>query len=375
MKKKNASKKDPLSFILKTPAEIVSHLDQFIIGQEEAKQTLACACYCHLHACAVANASDDKKVWPDNHTLIAGPSGTGKSEMILTLCAFLEIPYFQIDCTLLTPNGYKGRNMDSVISDIEQHFVKSDEITPPCMVIWDEIDKLLDDGSEAGRYHKMTQSDALKVIEGAKLTGNLDASRILHIACGAFVGMEEIRSTAEKPRIGFPISGNLVAKPSENQEPIKAEHFIEFGLIAELVGRFSRFSCMEKLNASDLKDIMLKSKISFLRRKIDQFHKHGTKLVFSDDAIEALAELAFKSPSGARGLRQMISNALAPWDFRLAELLTSGIEEIHYDRASVFDGTKAHVIRNPDPNFQILSATDKHKTHIGTTQDEIIYIF
>lgn len=324
-----------------SPAEIVAHLDQYIIGQDDAKRTLACACYCHLHSCAIAE-SYGESVWTDNHTMIAGPSGTGKSELIRTLCAYLKLPNYQIDCTMLTPAGYKGRGMEVVIDDLEQTMVQDDDSTPPFIVSWDEIDKLWDDGSDAGRYRRMTQADTLKLIEGGKVSENLNTSRILHIACGAFVGMDKIRFPADPPQIGF--SPARSANKTNVTSNIEAQHFIKFGLITELVGRFSRFAAMNPLLRSDMASIMVNSKISFLRRKVEQFRRHGTKLIFTDDAVDELAGMALSHPSGARGLRQLITQALAPWDFQLAELLNGGIREIHYDRQAIHDGTKARLI-------------------------------
>lgn len=332
------------SHSMPTPAEIVAHLDQYIIGQHDAKRTLACACYCHLHSCAIAE-SYGESVWTDNHTMIAGPSGTGKSELIRTLSAYLKIPIYQIDCTILTPNGYKGKGIEAVINELEQTMVQDDNSTPPCIVTWDEIDKLWDDGSEAGRYRRMTQADALKLIEGGKVSENLDTSRILHIACGAFEGMEKIRFPADPPQIGFNTKQfPCISTESLRTEHIEAQHFIKFGLIPELVGRFSRFSATNPLNRTNMMHIMVASKISFLRRKIEQFQRHGTKLVFFDDAIDELAIMALCHPSGARGLRQLITQALAPWDFEMAELLTRGVREICFDRQAIHDGTKARLI-------------------------------
>jgi ATP-dependent Clp protease ATP-binding subunit ClpX len=362
-------------FPLRTPQEIVAHLDQYIVGQDEAKKTLACACYCHLHSCATTD-SFAEAVYPDNHTLIAGPSGTGKSEIIRILCTLLEIPYYLIDCTSLTPNGYKGTNMQYVINELGEQFVSDEDITPPCMVIWDEIDKLCDDGTEAGKYLRMTQTDTLKIFEGAKSSERLNLSRILHIGCGSFVGMDDILHPKPFPTIGF--NSAFIQENNSGQKScthIEAKHFIKHGLIPELVGRFSRFATTQQHRMADMKDIMLKSKISFLRRKIDQYKRHGTELVFLDDAVEELAKIALNHPSGARGLRQIISHALAPWDFQLADLITSGIQEIHYDRNSVHDGTKAHVIMNSAQMFQMLTPTEQHKPHIGTIQDEIIQIY
>jgi ATP-dependent Clp protease ATP-binding subunit ClpX len=368
--------KNESQLLLRTPQEIVAHLDQYIVGQDEAKKTLACACYCHLHSCATIE-SIVEPVWPDNHTLIAGPSGTGKSEMIRVLCSLLKIPNYQIDCTSLTPNGYKGTNISYILNDLEEKFVLDDDITPPCIVIWDEVDKLWDDGSEAGKYRRMTQSDTLKVFEGAKVSERLDLSRILHVACGSFVGMDEILHPKRPPTIGFEsalFQDNHSGPVSSTH--IEAKHFIEFGLIPELVGRFSRFAATERHDLADMKDIMLKSKISFLWRKIDQYKRHGTKLVFLDDAVEELAKIALNHPSGARGLRQLISHALAPWDFQLSELLTSGILEIRYDRLSIQDGTKAQVVMVP-PSAAARKPMPKDGTiqREGSVDDGDIFIF
>ncbi len=360
-----------------SPAEIVAHLDQFIIGQDAAKRTLASACYCHLHSCAMTQ-SFGEYVWPDNHTLIAGGSGTGKSEMIRILCAYLRIPIYQIDCTMLTPAGYKGRGMEVVIDDLEQTMVKDDDSTPPFIVTWDEIDKLWDDGSEAGRYRRMTQADALKLIEGGKVSENLNTSRILHIAFGAFVGMDKIRSPADPPQIGFDTNEfRRVSTSSLHTEQIEARHFIEFGLIPEFVGRFSRFTATNPLNKTDMMHIMLTSKISFLQRKIEQFQRHGTTLVFSIDAIEELAGMALSHPSGARGLRQIITQTLAPWDFQLTELLTGGVREIHYDREAIHDGSKARLIMDitePLPPTRIFRSTPNEATE-PPENDEVPLFF
>jgi ATP-dependent Clp protease ATP-binding subunit ClpX len=354
-----------------SPAEIVAHLDQFIIGQEETKRTLASACYCHLHACEVAE-SNGEVAWPDNHTLIAGPSGSGKSEMIKVLCAYLKIPYYQIDCTNLTPNGYRGRNIESVISDMEQKLVKDDDSTPACLVIWDEIDKLVDDGSEAGRYHRMTQADCLKLIESGKVSDNLNTTKILHVACGAFVGMDKICFPLATPIIGFNPSP-IPISDSARTTKIEAQHFIKFGLIPEFVGRFSRFSAMSQLLKSDMVKIMTESKISFLRRKIEQFERHGTKLIFSDEAIDELANIAITHPSGARGLRQLISQALAPWDYLLADLGSKGIREIHYDQRSIYDASRARIVISAP--FQVLPVVNENAESFDEEESDDICIF
>lgn len=341
--KKKTEKAKPDLF-LPSPGEIVAHLDQYIIGQAEAKQILASACYCHAHNCATLASLDDP-VWPDDNVLMAGPTGSGKSEMIRVICDFLRLPYYQVDCTSLSPTGYKGLNVENVIDNLESHFV-SDGLSPvACIVVWDELDKLLDDGTDAAEYRRMLQTDLLRILEAAKKCDELNTSRILHLACGAFVGLDDIRHPKQSPTIGFGEHGSLsdVTQKTVDKE-VKAEHFVEYGLIPELVGRFGRFTSLRPLSLDDMVSIMTDSKISFLGRKAAQYERHGTQLVFTEGAVIELARLAMNHPSGARGLRQLVNKALAPWDFLLADLKGHGIHEIHYDACAVHDGSKARLI-------------------------------
>jgi len=346
------SKKPGDRRLIPSPSQIVDHLDQFIIGQDHAKRTLASACYCHAFACATTTAQS-ATIWPDNNVLISGPSGSGKSELVRTLTKFLRIPCHMVDCSQLTPSGYKGQNIQGIIDDMESQLVGEHIAPSACILVWDEIDKLRSTASDAGEYKRMTQTDMLRLIEGAKTSGSLNSSRILHIGMGAFDGIEDlVRPTCRT--IGF--SENVCNDgdwPAKN-EKVLPEHYISYGLIPELVGRFARFSTMSPLTVENMSDIILKSKISYLRRKVSQYEKHGAKLVFSDAAVADLAQRSLGHPSGARGLKQILTEALEPWDFQLADMRSKGISEIHYDKDAIIDGTKARVVMgNPQAPLQV----------------------
>ena len=205
---------------LPSPEEMVAHLDRHIIGHGPAKKMLAVACYDHLMQCAAAELMGGK-VWPDNHSVIAGPSGCGKSAMIEVLGDYLGVPVLQIDCTNLTPHGYKGRNLSQIFDDLVGRLVDGEQ-TRPALLVWEEIDKLASCGDEAGKYREMSQADALRFLDGAMCgdEGRLDASRILSLGCGVFAGLDRIRDPDSISRIGFQTAagghGNLTSRqPSE----------------------------------------------------------------------------------------------------------------------------------------------------------------
>lgn len=251
-----ASTTDPQP-MLPSPDAIVAHLSRHVIGHESAKRTLAVACYNHFLQCACSD-----RVCADNHVLIAGPSGCGKSAMIEALGGILHVPILQIDCAVLSPTGYKGRDLNQIIESLEERFVDGDR-TRPGILVWEEIDKLRDDGFQAGSYRALVQCDALRLLEGAFCgsEGNLDASRILNIGCGAFIGLDDIRDSGRKSVIGFgnPAGGKLATRLAEPLPPVLPEHFVQFGLMPEFVGRFSRLATLEPLDAPAMRRVLVEA--------------------------------------------------------------------------------------------------------------------
>jgi ATP-dependent Clp protease ATP-binding subunit ClpX len=323
--------------LLPSPERIVGHLDRHVIGHDAAKRMLATACYEHLMQCATSDLSGGK-VWPDNHCVIAGPSGSGKSLMISALGDFLGIPVFEIDCSNLSPNGYKGRNLSQIINDFESALVK-DGKTKPALVVWEEIDKLRSQGDEAGRYHEMTQADALRYLDGA-LCGEeatLDASRILNIGCGAFAGLDRITNPDSIPRIGFPTTTEIhpIKIKRHTVKSLQPDHLVRFGLMTEFVGRFSRFAMLDPMDRGVMRRIIADSESSVLKRKMASFALHGVRLRFDDGAMDTVAEMVMAHPTGARGLRLILGRVLSECEFCLPELAENGVTEIVFDQAAV----------------------------------------
>jgi ATP-dependent Clp protease ATP-binding subunit ClpX len=323
--------------LLPSPEQIVAHLNRYVIGHEAAKRMLATACYDHLMQCAATDLTGGK-VWADNHCVIAGPSGCGKSALVEVLGDFLRIPVFQIDCTNLSPNGYKGRNLNQVLDDFEKCLVHGDRTTP-ALVVWEEVDKLQSCGDDAGRYRQMVQADALRFLDGAMCGegGTLNASRILSIGCGAFSGLDRIRNPDTVARIGFPTAadGHGNSAVQHTAATLQPDHLVQFGLMLEFVGRFSRFAVLDAIDRSGMRRIITDSESCVLRRKMAQFALHGVRLLFDDSAIDAVADKAMAHPTGARGLRMILGRVLAEWEFQLPGLADSGVTGIYFDERAV----------------------------------------
>lgn len=339
---------------LPSPEEIVTHLNRHVIGHDAAKRTLATACYDHLMQCAATDLMGGK-VGADNNTIVAGPSGSGKSAMIEVLGDFLGVPVVQVDCTNITPSGYKGKNLSQILDDLEERLVVADR-TIPTLVVWEEIDKLAACGGEAGRYREMAQSDALRFLDGARCgaSGRLDGSRILNIGCGAFVGLERIRNPEQSARIGFHLPGETEVNPERRDAAavLQPEHLVKFGLMTEFVGRFSRFTVLDVIDRDVMRRIITDSESSVLVRKIAQFALHGVRLVFDDAAIDAVAEMAMVHPTGARGLRMILGRSLGNWEFQLPDLSNRGVTEIVFDAKAVRGEGEADVRCCPSQNVR-----------------------
>ncbi len=335
---------------------------------------LATACYDHLVTCAMADMTGDD-VWPDNHVILAGKSGTGKSAMLKVLGRYLGIPVVEIDCSNLSPAGYRGINLTHVYNDLEERLVESG-LTRPAVLIWEEIDKLRSTVDEAGRYREMIQVDSLRFLDGALCgsDGTLDPTRILCIGCGAFGGIDQIRNPDLVSRIGFNSARNPSHGSGQYTPPsLDPEHLVKFGLITEFVGRFSRFALLDPIDHTVMRRIITESESSVYRRKVEQFRLHGVRLSFDEGALNAVADLTMKHPVGARGLRLILSRALAPWEFQLPHLAEQGVTEIIFNEAAVLGLKEPEIVRASSEegnSIPLLEARRKAASKSPSQRDE-----
>ncbi|MCU0749401.1 MAG: AAA family ATPase [Akkermansiaceae bacterium] len=320
--------------VLPTPVEIAAALDRHIVGHAAAKKMLAVSCFKHLVACAAADINGGK-IPPGNHCILAGPTGCGKSAMIGVLGDFLGVPILEINCAILSPSGYKGTTLNQHVAEFAGRLACGNK-TSPAIVVWEEIDKLADDRSEAGRYRRMTQADALRFLDGAACgeEATLDASRILSIGLGAFEGLDRIRNPRTVPVIGFNGNADQEVKFDESgpDSELLPDHLIEFGLMPEFVGRFSQFAALDPIVAGTMKRIICESESSALLRRIAYFSLNGVRLMFDDDAVDVIVAMAMAHPTGARSLGMILNKLLLDLEFRLPDLVAEGVFEISFDK-------------------------------------------
>lgn len=322
--------------ILPTPNELVSLLSTQVIGHEQAKKTVAVAAYQHLIQCARSDIKGGR-VEAENHVLLAGPSGSGKSLLLRTLRDVLNIPVFHIACTNIVPNGYKGKDFAHHIESIAERVV-DDDFTHPAVVIWDEVDKLAlfeSNDSHAAIYKRMSQMDFLTFLDGTQCgdDGRMDSSRILSVACGAFVGLDSLRKPKSAPVIGF--HSGLHGKSPTLMEPLQPDHLIQYGLIPEFVGRFSRLAHLDTLDQMTIRRILTEADNNVLARRKEFYDIHGIRLEVTDDALDALVTKAMALNTGARALRVVIDQTLSCVEHRLPDMARSGVTSVVIDRDAV----------------------------------------
>lgn len=326
-------------------------LDRRVVGQIEAKRTLAVAAYHHFISCALGELSN----WQVEPTsvLLVGPTGSGKSHLLKTLSDCLKIPMFYLSCTGLTQNGYRGVNVNDILDRLENELAE-DNRTQPAIVVLDEVDKL----REFPETHPVAtcgvQQDLLTYLDGTKCgkSGLLDSSRILNVACGAFVGLEKLRlRKSQTPRIGFVHQSPDVDSDREDSlAPLSSQHLIDYGFIPEFVGRFAAISELTRLDTVTLRKILTDAEGNPLALKKRMYEIHGIELRVTDCAVDELIARAAKMETGARSLKRVIHATLGRYDRRLPEMAARGVTSLT---------VTAETIRGEKPAIQTTSLDTK----------------
>jgi len=318
---------------LPTPILIKEHLDEYVIGNEEAKKTLAVAVYNHykrIHHNYSASQKDDVEIQKSN-ILILGPTGSGKTHVVETLAKFLNVPFAIADATTITEAGYVGDDAENILQRLYQNSGNSVEKAEKGIIYIDEIDKISRKSENPSITRDVSgegvQQALLKMIEGTKANipahGNrkhpqmdtieIDTHNILFICGGAFVGLEQIiekRRMKSQSGIGFgapSLTEDEKAKRlSESFKHVDSADLVQFGLIPEFVGRLPVVTSLEAPDIETLKTILTKPRSSLIKQYKKLLEMDDVKLEFTDDAIEAIAIKAQKRKMGARALRSIL---------------------------------------------------------------------
>ena len=313
--------------LLPTPAELMALLDRRVIGQTAAKRDLAVAAYNHFLFCAQAELMN----WPveSSSVLLIGPTGCGKSHLLKTLRDCLGVPMIYVTCTGLTQNGYKGTNINEVLERLENELL-DDGRTQPAIIVWDEVDKLRELPNQHPFASRGVQQDFLTYLDGTFCgkTGQLDSSKFLNVACGAFVDLDQHR----KPRNAAPQIGFLATtgdfREKQPLESLTTQHLMDYGLIPEFIGRFSTVAELDPLDTATLRRILTQAEDSAMVKKQRLFELHGIALEFTGDAIDEMVAQAIQLRTGARSLKRILETTLNGFDHRLPDLAASGVSTI-----------------------------------------------
>lgn len=298
-----------------TPSAIVNYLDQYVIGQDEAKKILAVAVYSHYRK--ISTQANDGAAIAKSNVLLIGSSGTGKTLMCETLSRLLGVPFVTADATSLAQTKYVNEEIEAVLQRLLDKADGDVGKAEQGIVFIDEIDKLKAGKAEARVISgESVQHALLKIMEGAavKLKSNqyLDTSHILFICGGAFVGLENIM--AKTHGFGFiSTSGNDNQRILERlNKRVKPTDLFEYGLIPEFTGRLPIIANFQNLSKEMLVRIMSVPKNSIYRQYIEIFRAEGVELAIAARVFEQIAEIAIEYKTGARSLRGIFEELMTP---------------------------------------------------------------